>query len=520
MAQIINTAHCMLVGLNCLTGKEREKVHNEWVERFQEHEAFWVDVKENQGVQEISRAVMDQIQAQEIESLMGVTLLVAVFFDLSREPDTQLISQAIQVPDTLNRILGCNTPLTMEFGSLARMQFSDREGMRQRISQVVALGNDRNVSGERHLFLVATMPLVRDEDDPSWKSAVVCLDILRREAAPADMFTLDSPNGSVGFLRYGEYDEQKLNWLTAEQNRLLTALGTGGEMELREAVSVALSKIESEIEEQYVVDGRMQPIHPDMKVDGFLARNAAKKKKNSKYEAARNSTWSAMELTARRLRDTIRGDYQNRIQRAGEYLAEFIQRAGVGVDLEADSARMSDLLKPEKSNLMEPMAPELAYSEQGCTGEIGDYFKAIRRWTARKVREEFAAALLEAYRQVDPAVYVNKRAVLIKEKNSVDNRLKNLIGRGKLIGHAATGTPLPMSCFNPILPGGISCRWVLCRTGADMAELDNRCTGTPTTVYYIDEKYGCLKLVDNAPIKAIQALLFDCTDERLKDLIR
>ncbi len=520
MAQIINTSHCMLVGLNCLTGKEREKVHNEWVERFQEHEAFWVDVKENQDVQEISRAVMDQIQAQEIESLVGVTLLAAVFFDLSREPDTQMISQAIQVPDVLNRILGCNTPLTMEFGSLARMQFSDREGMRQRIAQVVALGNDRNFSGERHLLLVATMPLVRDEDDPSWKSAVVCLDVLRREAAPADMFTLDAPNGSVGFLRYGEYNEQKLNWLASEQERLMTALGDGGEMELREAVSVALSKIESDIEEQYVVDGRMQPIHPDMKVEGFFAKNSARRGKNSKYEAARNSTWSAMELTGRRLRDMIREGYQPQIRRAGEYLAEFIQRSGVGIDLEADTARMTELLKPEKGNLMEPMAPELAYTETGCTGEITDYFKAIRRWTARKVREDFAVALLEAYRQIDPAVYANKRAELVKEKNTVDTRLKNLLSRSKLISHAATGTPLPMSCFNPILPGGISCRWVLCRGDADMAELDGRCAGTPTTVYYIDERYGGLKLVDKAPIKAIQALLFDCTEERLKDLIR
>ena len=45
------------------------------------------------------------------------------------------------------------------------------------------------------------------------------------------------------------------------------------------------------------------------------------------------------------------------------------------------------------------------------------------------------------------------------------------------------------------------------------------CTGALVTVYYIDAKFGGLKLLDNAPIKAVQLLQFQFSDERLENLI-
>ena len=48
-------------------------------------------------------------------------------------------------------------------------------------------------------------------------------------------------------------------------------------------------------------------------------------------------------------------------------------------------------------------------------------------------------------------------------------------------------------------------------------ELDAAC---PAVTYFIDEKFGGLKVLDEAPINALQLLLFDCDDQRLEDLIK
>jgi hypothetical protein len=76
-----------------------------------------------------------------------------------------------------------------------------------------------------------------------------------------------------------------------------------------------------------------------------------------------------------------------------------------------------------------------------------------------------------------------------------------------------------MTCFYPVLGGGKQSNWAIARTLEDADELDAHCTGSKTSVYFIDEETGGLKTVDNAPIKALQILLFDCDDDRLRDLI-
>ena len=79
---------------------------------------------------------------------------------------------------------------------------------------------------------------------------------------------------------------------------------------------------------------------------------------------------------------------------------------------------------------------------------------------------------------------------------------------------------LPESSFNPVIPGGSQLRAAVCRRAGDEEELDAACQLGHSYSYYIDETYGALREKDGAPIKAVQLCLFDCEEERLRDLIR
>lgn len=518
MPKIINTAYCKLVGLCCVKGQERDRIYREWSERFQEHDAFWLDVNENQTGRDMAKAVTAMIAQQHIGHMVNTTVVIAAFLDLTQEPDLKLLGEVIEVGPWLHKALGCNISLTAEFGYLEQLAFADKDALRTSVKQVEEV--NRGKPDSLHpLYLVATSPLIMPQDDNCWKSVMVFLDVLRREPAPASLIHGGNPHGDVGFLRYGEYDEQKLNWLNSEKTRLVKALGNDGDMAFKNVINTACAGIVTEIKNKYIVDGHCHPIHPDMIVTGAIKQALAGKGKLNSYEVARNSTWTAVSMTGNHLQETILEDYSDRIRNAGADLVRYIEEAGIGVGMEKDTDRMISILTPARMTMVPPQPPALKYQKNGCAQEITNYLVSVREYAAAKTKFDYCNALCEAYKAIQTTHYDQKKAGLKEQEGQVDTRLGGLMDRSTFINMAAAGNPLPMSCFYPVLGGGNQMNWVITRTQADAVDLDSLCAGTKTMVYYIDEQSGGLKMVDNAPIKALQILLFDCDDDRLQDLI-
>ena len=517
MPQDISIAQCKLVGICCLEGSERDKAKQEWEERFLEHEAFWLDAQVGQKASALAKRITVMMSEHEIATLADETVVLAVFLDLTTAPNEELLREISQIPVILTR-LGCHAPIILEFGFLDDVVFGEADVLKENVRRTVAV-NCEDLNIRKQLVLVAS-PYGQNQDDSSWKAVMVALDILRRESAPANMVPVDgvNPNNNVGFLRYGEYDERKLRELTEEQEKLRKKLSNGGAMEFRNVLNMALGKIESDIAQRYVVDGNCQPLHTGMKVDGFFAKKNAARGKEP-FASARNSTWNALDMTAKNLKTMIQDAYQAQLDNAAADLKRYIEEADIGIELESDASAMLEMLEPAAVGMAEPMTPNLAYKETGYTSEIDGYLKDVRRYCAAKVRHEYAVKLREAYQAIDPSEYAQRHAVLAKELKNVGYRISMVKDKKTLINLIATGAPLPQANIHIKRGGGNSACWALCRDTQDSAALGAACTGALVTVYYIDAKFGGLKLLDNAPIKAVQLLQFHCSEERLSDLI-
>lgn len=519
MPSNISIAQCKMIAISCLQGRERERVMQEWNERFQEREAFWLDAQAGQKAGEMVKAIADMVRAQGITALNGQTLVMAVFLDLTREPDEALLGEIVKVPQRLTSALGCMVPLTLEFGYLAVKAFGDADSLKANVQKTVDI-NCQNPNQRKQLCLVAVSPLWQQDEDVSWKAVMVCLDLLRRNTAPATMVPVEgaTPCNNVGFLRYGEFDQDRRRRLLAEKERLDHALSSNGAIEFKGVVSMALGKIESDVVARYAVDGNSHPIHPGMYPEGFFDKRKAARGQEP-FASARNSTWHALDMTGKQLKETILESYREQIGNAAVYLGQYIKEAGIGIDLESDQKQMLALLEPEPIGMAEPMTPNLAYMETGYASVIDDYLKSVRRYAGAKARYEFAKALKEAYLQIPVESYNQRKADLQQKRKNVNEKLNMLMTQQQLINMVAMGSELPGSAFSITRAVGTSAYWAVCRDLQIGEAMDKALMGTMATGFFIDATYGGLKLLDNAPLKAVQLLQFNCNDACLEDLI-
>lgn len=521
MAVNINNVSCKLIGISCLEDDIRTRVQRAWDNRFQKHNTFWVDIDKKDQTVNIARKIALTMAQHGIEMQLGQTVVLAVFMDLTKNPDPNLLDEIAELPDKLNRALGCNVPVTLTFADLGEMAFAENQGQLRSYVATVVDGHKRFPDTRKQLVLVAKPPLALEENDKSWKAVMVLLDVLRRTTDPAGMLPVaggDDPNNDVGFLRYGEYDEVETTKLNTELASIEVALGNGGETELHEILLNKLSLIDEEIRSGWEVDGNLQPIHPGMIVEGRLARSRARKGRNAQFEEARNATWTAIEATGRHMREDIRAAYAPLIQKAEILLDTYIQQAGVGVELEENTVKMQTALSVPVSRPASPEDPVLAYSENGYANEIGCYLQATRENASYEVKRKFVDAILAAYNNRPKDMYINKKRILKERKDEINRQLSKLMKLQELIDKSAQGRLLPETSFNPGLGGGNQCRFMLCRKYD--AEADAACLVTATNVFFIDSVHGGLKYLDNAPVKSIQLLMFNCDPVRLDDLIK
>lgn len=519
MPNNISSVQCKLIGISCLEGDVRQQVRREWDERFYDHEAFWVDAKAGQSVMNLAQSVAGIIRSQGITSLGGKSLLLTVFLDLTKAPDMALLGEILRLPQVLARALNCIVPLTLEFGYVGMLAWGDTEALKANTRQVVDL-NCQDTAKRKQLCLVGISPLWQPDEDISWKSVMVCLDVLRRDASPGTLVPFEGTNpcNNVGFLRYGEYDEEKLEGLQAERSRIEQALSDNGELALRNEIAMALGKIENDVETQYPVDGACQPIHPKMYPEGMIERWNAQHG-NPPFAVGRTKTLEALAATTQHMKQKIIASFRAQIADAPAYLRQYMKKAEAGIDLESNRKKMEEILAVDSIGRVEPQLPALDYKETGYTNEIDNYLKGVRRYMGAKIRQDFAKALLEAYRQIPDSSYAQRKRVLDEQKQDVDMDLGRLTTKSQLLGMISMGSELPGAALSSNRAAGLSFYFGLTRDENMGLELDKAIAGTMAFSYFIDATNGGLKMLDNAPLKALQLLQFDCCDACLTDLI-
>jgi hypothetical protein len=519
MSKNISEVKCKLIGISCLEGEVRRAAKQEWDARFYEHESFWVDVQEDNDTRTIAQTIAGMFRDRDITTMGNQSVILAMFLDMTIGLNEQLLAELLQLPNLVSRVLSCTVSISLEFGYTAEPAFGDCEALKENIRRVVAL-NCQDSGRRKQLCLVGISPLWDEAQNVCWKSVMVCLDILRRDSSPAMLIPAEGNDfcDNIGFLRYGEYDEKKLNSLNEKQTEIEKALDDGGAVEMRNLLSVELGKIEIEVENRYQIDGNCQPIHPNMSVEGFFARRAARRG-GEPFASARNSTWRAVDLTGKRLQEMIQNDYREKIENAPTILRRYLEAANVGIDLEMDKRRMGDILSVEPIGVSEPMTPALDYKETGYAAEIDNYLKSIRRFTGAKMRHDFAKALLNAYREIPDSVYEARKLALQQNLASVKGKISRQMTKKQLLDLMAQGGELPGKAFRITQGTGRSIYWVLYRSPKDSEEVERAISGTIVSGCYIDSNYGGLKSLDNAPVKGLQMLQFKCTEECLSDVI-
>lgn len=515
----ISKIQCRMVGISLLGASAGRRARAEWDDRFREHEAFWVDAHPGQTAMDLAKSISQDMAREGIKTMGGTTLVLSVFLDLMQAPDMELLEEVLSVSRLLNKALGCLIPLTLEFGYVGQFAFGDSAALKKNIWGIVE--KNRGNPGERkQLCLVGISPLWDENEDVSWKAVMTCLDLLRRQGTPGDSVPVDGvdPSNNVGFLRYGEYDEAQLQALIKEKSDIEYALSDHGAMELRNQLAIAMGAIERETEKNYPVDGNSQPVHLGMYVEGFFARKRAQRG-GEPFASARNSTLNAIDQTGKELKKRILDSYRKQTEDAETWLRHYLKEAGVGIELERDRKQMEDILSPAPLGTVEPPLPGLAYKESGYTSEIDSYLKGIRRYAGAKARHQFATALLKAYQNIPDKEFARRSSDLLQRLDGVKNRLNRLMTLETLTDIVAQGNELPGAAFQVTLAAGRSSYWVVSRNEKLSEMVEKKIAGAMTVGYHIDAVHGGLKTLDNAPLKAIQFLQFQCSEELLNDLI-
>lgn len=514
----INQVQCKLLGISLMDSTDSGKIKALWDSRFRPGDVFWIEAQPSQSVNAIAENVLQEMKNQGTKSLKEKSLLTACFLDLSKELDEdtkETIDQLAGLPSLLSGSLGCRTPLNLEFGHLGNLAFADKGMLKANAEKVVAINTAHNT--ERLQLCLTARPVLGDEDE-DWKTAMILMDILRRQTAPEQLVPVGGdffPNDDIGIFRYGEYNKELIDRLQAELDALSWALGGGGAAQLSEELQKDLDEIDREIETRFPVSGSMMPLPPALHVTGFLAERLAAAGKNKEFNAAAASVLSAIEATEERMCADILAYYQDAIAQAGERLENLIGRAHVGIQLERNRDNMEQILTQSIAN--PAYCGQVSLSHRGDNEQrIERKLEATRERAAKNVKSKLFQAMKEAYKQRTQEYYSAKVAALNGKLSDVQAELADQLSAFDLVNLLADGGSLPRTCFAPVLAGGATFTAVICRDDDGQSLLNQQ----GLSGYRIDALRGGLNTIDGAPLKAVQLLFFNSNQARLDDLIK
>ena len=516
----LSTVNGHLIGISFLKEEENSCVKTLWNNRFPKSEACFAQADLNESPSDLLQKTISAITAGGGGNLAGRSCIVTLFLDIREGITAEQVKTLSQISKMLQTALFCTVSTEVQFAYIGTnpVPEDDLERTKETVAALSAACNEKAVI-VRRMGLVAKTMMDGEGNVKNWEAVIIFLDMMRRSNVGLVIPTAGmGGNDDVLFLRYGEYDSPRRNALSSTAAQLKKSLSNEGETALRNLIAKTLEDISRNVSAAVPVQAEKQQIHPGMTVDGFFARRSAIKGNNRDFNAAQAATKLALIETGKEMEKKIHEMYESAIApNATSYLFHLIEAASVGLGLLSDSEKMTGILAPEKASGLPPAPPALAYKEDGYLSEIRNYLESVQAFTKQKAVANFMDRLLKAYQNISQDYYDRQYADRKKRLQDTENALDGMPDETVFLRDAeGAGTNLSSS-FYPVRPGGQSKRMVLeydFNTGTD----HERQLNADVTVMYLPK----LQLISPDPIatKGLHVLSFNCTSERLEDLIK
>lgn len=510
----INTIHNNIIGVSFLDECQHSIIQELWQNRFQADRSTLVTATSETNIRELLNQIAKTIQDHG-HNLGGLSPILVGYLDLQKED----ARQQAEILEKLNKNLvavGCTPMLTIQFGFVGELPCEDASALRTRIGEAVAVAN-------ASLCLVGKYTFEQDIEY-NWKATVILLDLMRRSTAPTDF--LPTPGGivagnCVGFLRYGEFNQKKLDELNDQLARLDRSLSSEGREELLNSIRAYLREIRQRAEKEFPVNGKQHPFHPDMIVENtFLHNNQRKAERGlfEPYNRAAKATVEAVNSTAGQLEKQMKNTLIPDEKKAEELMRQYLERVGIGcirglTDLSAAVGVQPDDQVSQYDSLM------LRYeANKSCGEKIDAHLQRVRDYTRYQCQKEalarFGQALEKLTQEYEKQVEENE-----KKRNALRVRLNGMPSMEKfLTGCLDTNAKLLKYHFNPIAISANTKKVMLYREPGDAPGIQK--DWAPGNIYEISRNHGGLVQIDDAKLKCLHIFLAACSEENLKDLIK
>ena len=523
----ISTVSKMLFGICCLEEKESDRIHTLWSQRFTEHAAFLVDSQPGESVRMIVEKLEQKLRGQLIRNMNGQSIILALFLDLTKELEPKWLKTLWSLQTIMDNYFGTSTQLVLQFGFVGKLNLESATKQRENASVIVNELNGTKPAAVRYTLCMVAKPALADDTSTNWKAVMLFLDILRRQMNPSEILPVTddgNQNNDIAYLRYEEYDEKEYKRLTTRRQILEQRLNNHGQQEFAQVIERYHQSIREQIEQRFLINGGAQPQHTGMVLDGARSGllsnpvSQAKRGRNPIYNQGKDVTYSAIQATARRLEGDIDEFFSSIIKAAPEKLQMMIEQVNLGIALKKNRDEMHTLLNTVNTDRVTIPELLLNYSEGGAAQEIGAFLKAIRRKRTKENWEKYRQALVKAYDSFSD--FDNEEAELRRESDDINRRLANIQQPREFCNQIVAFREPSICDFNIANGNGKIAKFILARKSELIRMLDEATVaGTAVRCFKIKETGSGIAQLDNAPLKALQAVYLDYSEQVMRDLL-
>lgn len=516
----ISNIKSKLIGISFLSGEEAQIVNKLWRDSFPRTDAFWVEASASETGGEIAKKVFKEIGDAGLPGLSGLSCAVVLFLDFSGEDPGACIPTIKDLSFNLQKALFCTIELELQYVYIGSNP-TFRSGADRLKEAIVTLTRSSADAPEisKRACLIARSLVDQSGSADHWSAAVFYLDLLRR-CSVNDALPTFGPNGNddVCFIRYGEYDGPRYEALQSKLRELDRLRGTAGFAELRNELDKRLGELRRQVEERFQISPKDQPIHPDMKVEGFFAVKKAKHGTNAQFAAAQKFTRNALLKTGDAMAEDIKALYAAALgPDPKQYLDALLDSVGIGVELLTNRLKLGELFDTGGISIVHAQLPGFAYNENGYDQEIQSYLTQVRDCAAAEGRKAFLEKLREAYASVTEDEITQKKIRINQLLTETNAELALVPSEETFIKELRDSGAALSAYFKPTKPGGMTKR-LLIDSDVNAAQRHDAMVNKDVTVMLLPGFQT--STVSAVKPKAFQLLSFDCDMDRIEDLIK
>lgn len=519
----LSNVRTKMFGISML-GAQNELMLPHWKDRFSPSNTFFVPAETTDSAMDIAQKIAGIVRAGK-PVMAGERLMLALFLDLGKQLEEASLQSLLGLPEILDEMLYCGTPLIHFFGFVGTLYSADKKLVKENIQRFQKVS-----AGKHKLWLLADT--IQSSEAERWKPAVLFLDFLRRTDAPGALFeTAGHTEGTVGLLHYGEFHRSKREALEKEKAQLTywlngNTLNDGGTF--AELLSDRITALRQALRDAFPVSPDCQPLHPDMfPKGGFLGSNISKAKANKEpFRTARMLSEKAVIATGKGMAQQAVELARKRMGDVHAVLTGLLEKGNVSVRFVEDGADMKDKIRRLYEEPSEAKTLQLPYSGDGYTEPIRRYLEDARACAITTAVNTVLDDLLAAVDRLDMDKLRQRKAELSGRIQSCTDEMSTLPSREMFCDDSfKNGERL----FSPLqirlqINGDSTTRILMCRNPEDRNwindNVDVSYLSGRVSMCYIDENLGGIIRLDDAPIKCIHAVCSNCTEQRLNDVLR